>query len=338
MSRDQRVESLLKRGNYRNAYQDKVLFSDIDFKASEENPARINRKINDDDVVKYGFAMMEGAVFPGIVLLKQDRAKHLVATGMHRCKAAIEVKRDWFDAYIVTEPDQFRCDLLIRLLNGIEGRGDTVKDQLRHVISLHEKYSKHSLNELALAFNLSKGAVMNAWQAHKGIQRASRLGFDFEGSQKQPQMSIIALDQIVSDLVYVKAAEFIVHYEIPGREVEDLVRDLKNVRSKGESAEIQTITKWHDEADEKQRRAKSRIGKTSPTACTRFIGKCRGINKQMRKGIEHLHLSALGDVRDALTVVEDSIDNLEKVKAELERIERISGGSRSGLPMAAASV
>jgi len=337
MASDQRVEALLKRGNYQYVYHDKIMFRDIDFVASEENPARINRKIDDLTVTQYGLAMLEGASFPGIVLLKQDRAKHLVATGMHRCKAAMDVKRDWFDAYVVAEPDQYRCDLLIRLLNGIEGRGDSIKDQLRHVISLHEKYSRHSLTELAKAFNLNPNTVQNAWKSHKGVQRASRLGFDFEGSQKQSQISIIALDQIPSDLVYVKAAEFVVHYDVPGRDVEDLIRELRTVRGKGESAEIQMIKKYHDEADEKQRRAKSRIGKTSPTACTRFIGKCRGINKQMRKGIEHLHLSALGNFDDAITVIEDSIEGLEKVKAELERIQRISGGSTSSLPMAAAS-
>lgn len=329
MSRDPRVESLLKRGNYKNTYHDKILFSDIDLKASEENPARIHRKIDDLTVNQYGCAMLEGAIFPAIVLLKQDRAKYLVATGMHRIKAAQEVNRDWFDAYVVIEPDQYRCDLLIRLLNGVEGRGDTVREQFNHVISLHEKYSNHTLKELALAFNLSVSQVMNAWHAHQGTQRASRFGFDFEGAHKLPQVSIIALGQIGSDLVYSKAAEYVVHFDVVGREVEELVRELKAVRSKGETAEMSVIQKYRTAAEEKQRRNKSRIGKTSPTACTRFIGKCRAVNKQMRKGIEALHLSALSDFKDAIAVVDDAIENLAKVKAEIERVQRITRGSIS---------
>lgn len=341
MSKDQKTESLLKRGQYKFAYHEREPFENIDLKASEDNPARLKRKIDQLTVTQYGCAMLENAVFPAIVLLKQDQAKHLVATGMHRIRAAQEIDRDSFDAYIVTEPDQFRCDLLIRLLNGIEGRGDTVKEQLWHAISLHEMYPRHSLDELAIAFNLAKQTVRNAWHEFQGIKRSSRLGFDLEGAQKQPQNVIVILNQIPSDLVYVKAAEFVVHYDLTARDVEDMVRELKEVRNRGEGAEIEVIKKHHDIADERRRKAKARVGRTSPTACTRFIGQCRSINRQVRKGIEHLHLSALSNYDDAITVVDDWIDNAQKVKAELERIRRISSGNpsfqNSGLPMAAAA-
>lgn len=337
MARDARVESLLKRLGYKNVYAEREPFSNIDLKASEANPARLKRKIDDLTVTKYACAMLDGAVFPAVVLLRQDGGKHLVATGMHRIKAAMEIKRDVFDAYIITEPDQYRFDLLIRLLNGVEGRGDTIKEQLWHVISLHEKYDKHSLTELAKIFDLAKQTVQSAWSEYKGVLRASRLGFDFEGTQKQPQNTIIALDRIGTDLVYTKAAEFVVHFDVPGRDVEQLVQELKAVHHKGESEEIAIIKKYHDIAAERLRRSKTKI-KTPSTACTRLIGRCRSVNKEIRRGIEQLHLVALGDYRDAVVTLEDLIDNLGKVKAEIERIERLSGRSvgGSGFAMAAA--
>lgn len=336
-NRDQRVESLLKRGNYQFVLHDKEPLSNIDLKASAENPARINRKIEQDRVIQYGCAMIDGAVFPPLVLLRRDQAKLLVATGMHRIRAAQEAKIDTFDSYIVTETDQYRCDLLIRLLNGLEGRGDTIKEQLWHVISLHEQYSRIPLTQLANEFSISKQTVTNAWNEHQGIRRGSRLGFDFEKTQKQPQSVIVRLNQIPSDLVYMKAAEFVVHYDVVAREVEELVQALKDVRHQGEGAEIGIIKKFHDAADEKQRRAKSRIGRTNPTACTLFISKVRSVNKQARRGIEHLHLSAISDYDDAHAVIDDGIEHLIKIKAELERIQRLAGSASSGLPLAASA-
>jgi hypothetical protein len=346
MSTDPRTEALLKKGAYKFQYVAKEPFTNIDLPASEINPARLNRKIDILTVNQYGCAMLDGAVFPAIVLLRQDRAKHIVATGMHRIKAALDIKKDWFDAYIVTETDQFRCDALIRLLNSIEGRGDTVRDQLRHVVSLHEIYPKHSLAELATMFNLTKGTVLNSWNEHQGIQRASRLGFDFEGSQRQPQNTIVALNTIGSDLVYVKAAEFVVHFDVPGSEVTEIVKELKEVRHQGEGAEIKIVQKHHDIAEERYHRAKLRTGKTKSTECVKFIGKCKALSRLVRRGIEHLHLSALGisNYPDALVSLEDAMDNLAKVKAEIERIQRLSasapggsgGSGGSGVPIAAA--
>lgn len=342
MSTDPRVEALFKRGNYKFEYKTKIPFADIDLAASKVNPARLNRKIDEGTVLQYACAMDEGAVFPGIVCLRQDRAKHIVGTGMHRIEAA-KVKKtpqDWFDGYLVNEPDQFRCDALIRLLNSVEGRGDTIKDQIRHVISLHETYPKHSLAELAMMWNLARNTVTNAWNEHQGIQRASRLGFDFEGSQKQPQNTIVALNSIPSDLVYVKAAEFVVNFDVPGSEVTEIVKELKDIRSKGEGAEIAVVKKHHDVADERNLRSKLRSGKTKSTECVKFIGKCKALSRQVRKGIEHLHLTALGSANysDAIVQLEDTMDNLAKVKAEIERIQRMSGGGGggSGMPIAAA--
>jgi hypothetical protein len=222
------------------------------------------------------------------------------------------------------------------LLNSVEGQGDTQKEQLKHVISLHEIYNRDSLPQLAKMFHLNENTVLNAWNEHLGIQRLSRLGFDFEG--KQPQNTIIALGRIPTDLVLMKAAEFVAHYDVTGRDTEDLVKQLKGVRAKGESAEIEVIQKHHDKAEETRRKNKSRTRKTGATACTRFFGTVRSINRKVQGGIEHLYLTALPDVDDAITVAEDNIEHMTKIKEELYRIKRLHAASHggSGMPIAAA--
>lgn len=335
MAKSSGVEALLKQGNYKYRYVDKLPFSDIDLKASEENPARLRRKIDDFVVTQYGLAMLEGAVFPAIVVFTRDQAKHLVGTGMHRIKASLECNKDWHDAYIVNEPDQYRQELLLRLLNGIEGVRDTKKEQIYHMIATHEKFPKHTIGELAKQFHIPHNTALSAWNEHQGIKRASRLGFDFEG--KQPQSTIIAINQIGSDIIYHKAAELVHYFEVKARTVDDMVREIRAVKAKGQDAEMAVVKRYHDQAEEAAKRAKSRVGKTSPTAATRFIGRCRGINTAASKGVEHLHLSALVNPQDSLNVLLDAIDHLNKVKAEFERIIRMTGGgSSSGYPRAAA--
>jgi hypothetical protein len=340
--RDQKTENEMKQGGYKFKYVEKLPFNEIDLKASEENPARLRRKIDDFVVTQYGCAMLEGpeacAAFPAIVVFVVDRAKHLVGTGMHRIKAKQEAfanKQDWFDAYLVNEPDQYRQELLLRLLNSLEGVRDTKRDQLYHLVSLHEKYPGHSLAELAKQFHIPPNTVVAFWNEQQGIKRATRLGFDFEN--KQTQSTIIALNQVNSDLVYMKAAELVSHFEVKGRTVEEMVREIKSVKAKGQDAEFAVVKKYHDQAEEAHRRARSRTGKTSPTQATKLVGTCRSLNRLAGKGVEHLHLSALTHPRDALNVIEDALEQLGKVKAELERIMRMTVvGGTSGYPIAAA--
>ena len=239
--RDTKTELLMKQGGYKWKYVEKLLFTDIDLKASEENPARLRRKIDDFAVTQYGLAMLEGpeavAAFPAILVFVVDRAKCIVGTGMHRIRAkedAFDGKQNWFDAYIVTEPDQYRQELLLRLLNSREGIRDTKREQLYHMIAMHERYPGHSLAELAKQFHVSSNTVTTFWNEQQGIKRASRLGFDFEN--KQPQATIIALNQVSSDIVYMKAAELVSHFDVKGRTIEDMVREIKSVKTKGQDA------------------------------------------------------------------------------------------------------
>jgi hypothetical protein len=338
MTKHAGTEALFKQGNYKFRYVEKLLFSDIDLKASEENPARLRRKIDDLLVNEYGLAMLEGAPFPAIVVFAVDQAKYLVGTGMHRIKATKDCKLDWHDAYIVTEPDQYRQELLLRLLNGIEGKRDTRQDVTHHIFSMHEKFPNTTIPELAKMFHIPAATALSAWNEYQGIKRASKLGFDFDNGN-QPQNTIIALNKIGSDIVYQKAAELPHYYNVTGRMVENMVRDVNAVKTKGQDAEMAVVKKYHDQAEEEQRRIKSRVGKTSSTMGTKFIGGCRGLSRQASKGVEHLHLSALVNPRDSLNAILDLKDHLNKVQAELERIIRMQGGSASsGLAQAASPI
>src|SRR5262252_7348296 len=90
--KDPKVEQLLERGVFVWKYHKRVDFAEIDVKASEENPARLNRRLDDERAYQYGAKMEAGEEFPAIVLLPllepHEPFKYIVATGMHRIKGA----------------------------------------------------------------------------------------------------------------------------------------------------------------------------------------------------------------------------------------------------------
>src|SRR5436309_445987 len=124
--RDQRTEAFLERGGWKWKFHEKVELVKIDIQHSAENPARLARKIDDERVLQYAEEMESGVDFPAVVLLSPSDREVLpfdVATGMHRLSAADTAGLLSLDAYIITEADHFRREILIRQLNSIEGQG-----------------------------------------------------------------------------------------------------------------------------------------------------------------------------------------------------------------------
>lgn len=80
--KDQKTEQFLEQGGYHYEYHPHVDFSEIDLKASYENPARLLRRVDEDRAISYALAMEEGTEFPAIVLLTHDGippAQYLIA-------------------------------------------------------------------------------------------------------------------------------------------------------------------------------------------------------------------------------------------------------------------
>src|SRR5215475_4784303 len=131
---DPKTEQYLTQGAWKWKLHKQVPFTDIDLKASYDNPSRMLTRIDDERVQAYGLAMESGVEFPAIVLLVLDPAKssfkYLIATGVHRVSAADLCGLTAFDAYVVTEPDEYRHELLIRQLNTIEGNGISIRDRI----------------------------------------------------------------------------------------------------------------------------------------------------------------------------------------------------------------
>jgi hypothetical protein len=322
--RDQKTEQFLDQGGYRYEYHPHVDFSEIDLKASYENPARLLRRVDEDRAISYALAMEEGTEFPAIVLLTYDGgtppAHYLIATGVHRTEAALLAKRTDFDAYVVTEADVYRRESLIRRLNTIEGQGVSIRDRILQVLQLHETYQDRSLRQLAKDWNLKDGQVKAAWAEQQAMIRGRRFGFDF-AKVKLSRSSIVALHGIQNDVVFGKAAQFAVLTGASTAEVDELCKEVKKTRD--ETSGLAAVERATQDAAARKMQVQAKHGRISPAPATKFFATIRTLNNLADKGIEQLYLSAYSRQDLGRLLCESTIDLLKRIIAELDRIKRL---------------
>jgi flagellar biosynthesis GTPase FlhF len=323
--KDPKTEQYLTHGQWAWDYHERVPVAEIDMAASETNPARLHRRLDDDRAIQYGMEMKAGVEFPAIVLLNLTDSpgfKYLVATGMHRLKGAWATDKTWFDAYVVTEADIYRRDYLTRHLNAIEGRGMTMAEQITQALALHEAYPSKSLGLIAKEWNLKLSTLQVEMAAKRSRLRARKYGFDLDRA-KVPQKAAVALGSIHSDVVFEKAAEFVATTGgVQNSEVRDMAAEIKKARD--EKSQLAIVDKYREAAEEKTRRAKAKHGRIRPAAANRVIADARRLNNQIDKPLVDMHVAALENRPDALILIDDLIDNLKRFRAELERAERMS--------------
>jgi hypothetical protein len=323
--RDPKTEQFLDSGSYKWTYVEKVDFSEIDMKASQENPARLYQPVDQERAFSYALAMESGADFPAIVLLTLDSATsvlpYLIATGVHRVTGAKEHKiRDWFDAYVVAEADSYRRMSLIHRLNILEGYGVSIKDRIAQALQEQLDYPELTLTKLAKDWNLKFDALKQAKAMQTGVDRGRRLGYALDDGRLKPT-SIVALNQIHSDKVFDRAARFAITNNVSANDLTNLSKDIKKAR--GDEAALAIIEHLEHVAAEKRIKARARHGRISPAAATTFFGDCRRINNQADKGIEKLHLAAYPDRKAARSLCEQTIDLMRRVLAAIDHIDRI---------------
>jgi len=324
--KDPKTEQFLTHGAWKWEYQAHVLFSDIDRKASRENPSRLLSRVDEERVQSYGLAMEGGVEFPAIVVLALDPAvsafKYLIATGVHRVEAADLAGFKEFDAYVVTEPDQYRADTLIRRLNTIEGHGVSIRDRVLQILHLHETYPDQSLKALAKEWNIKYSTVQSAAKEQAAIARARRFGVEFTKSSKLSQKSLLSMNTVHSDPVFQKFLQFVSWHSVPPGEIEDIVKEIKQTRD--DNAALAVVERHMEGATERKLQAQAKHGRISPAAATKFMADARRLMNDLDKGIENLHLAAYPRRDLARRLAEDLIDNLKRVVADINRIERIT--------------
>jgi hypothetical protein len=327
-----KVENYLKRGQFRHEYRQFVPFSEIDMKASRENPARLTTAVDEVRVTKYGVEMIDKVQFPAIVLLdlpqtagQNTQYKWIIGTGVHRSLGAIEAGLKGFDAYVVFEPDAYRRDVLFKQLNTLEGLGPTIPEQVRLVIDLHLKWGT-ALRQLAKEWDLKEQQLKFALGDHRAQQRGEDHGYDFK-KHRIPQKTYMALNRIGSDVTYQSAVQVVAGHKdvITPTTVEEMVGEIVKTKSETDAAAV--IQKYRVEA-QRQEQAKQRVhGRIPEAPANKMLNDAKRFSRNLDKGMDKLFLAVLFE-RDptgkrALDILAQVMDRAKDIKAEIERIAKL---------------
>lgn len=329
--RDPRTEAFLDRGQWHWTYEPTVIFDEIDLPYSADNPARLNRKIDDERVLQYAEEMQDGVEFPAIVLVTpSDRGvnPYDVATGMHRLRASDMAQSNApkrVDAYVVTEPDRYRREVLTRRLNTIEGRGVDNKEQIIHVIYLHEQF-KLPISTLAKEWHLKESVVRKHLRAEQACKRAREFGFDLNRAKISVTTQGMLHSSIHSDRVFGEVVRFVVMHGPPPTVIDDICRNIRDLRDEAQALAI--VHSYIQAEEERQERERAKTARTRSGPAQTMIANAGRFNKHVSQGIDLLFLSSLTgpDKMKARAFLDDVISNAKRIIAELDRIEQINAG------------
>lgn len=336
--RDPKTEAFLQRGRWVWAYEQAVPLSSIDTDHARDNPARLNRRFDEERVLQYAEEMDDGVEFPAVVLLtpSDHGVKPFdIATGLHRLSAAELCRKGTrhADAYVITEPDRYRRELLTRSLNTIEGRGADQSEQIMHIIYLHEHH-KQPIATLCKEWHIKEGSVRHYYRAEQCKRRAKSLGVQLSDTRLRLSQSLLGqMNALHSDKVFKEFAEFINRHATSVGVVENLCRQLKDVRDEAKAlALIQTRA---DSEQQARQNASQKFGRIRPGPAHAMIANATRFTRQVRTtGINQLGLAALSkeDTVKTLDLMEDIRAVIEGITGEIKRIEAINAAAaKSGL-------
>lgn len=324
--REPKTEGYLARGNWTWVLET-VPIAKVDLDHAKDNPTRMFRRFDPERVLQYAEQMADGVEFPAVVLMMPSDLgvkPYDVATGLHRLSAAETAKIKTFEAYVVVEPDPYRRELLARSLNSIEGRGSDQREQIMHIIALHEKH-RHPIATLCNEWHVKESSVRHHYRAELSKRRARRVGGSLDNTRLRLSQTLIGqLHAIHSDAVFGDVVNFATHHASSPAAVEQIWQDVRHVR---DEAKALAIVQEHI-ASEKQNRlnARAKFGRTRPGPAHAMIANAtRFVRHAQATGINQLALASLSgqDKLKTMMLMEEMRALIQEISGEIGRIDKI---------------
>ena len=322
--REQKTENWLNKHGYKYVYVKTVPFADIDLEMSRDNPARTDRKLDQNRALEYSIRMLDGDEFPALIALNHpsphDSFKWIVATGMHRIEAAILADKTSFDCYCVTEGDEYKREWVVRFSNQLEGKGMSTQDEINHALWLHEHYGK-PIAELARKAGLKVSMLQNAFSEQRTRERARRAGWEF--GPRISQATALALGSIKLDNVFNRAAEFFSTTFVSGADAKDMASEINKLRD--EPAQIKVVERYQDAAQKTAEFTRAARSKGKPVAITRLMGAVKRLRNSLLKPFKELHIGALEDaIPSQIAIIDDLQARLKLLKEAMQQVHRMN--------------
>lgn len=236
-AKDPRAESGMKRMGIEWTVE-RVRLCDIDIEQSLDKQARIDKKINEEWVLDYAQARLDGAEFPMVILQKIKQGRFFVWSGNHRVGTCSILNELELDAYVVKVHDQRMQDILPRVVNTWEGHRESRTNVLEHVKYVVERHGLR-VEEVAKMFSLKPEQVWVALRQDTAEKRLQNVGFK---ATEFPKTTALRLNSISNDNAMKAAAKLLKDEKIVGDRANQIIDDVK--RQSTEHQQMQEVLRW----------------------------------------------------------------------------------------------
>lgn len=316
MMRDLRTEQRLQRKGYAFQFIKGYDLARINLTAEAQNPARLARRKDADQITKMALDMLDGQDFPAIVVFHNDDQYDSLVTGYHRLCAADEATIKQLDAYVVMEHSMLRRILLPRSINNIEGRSPTLAENLAQCAEvLRLKPDEITQAELAQEFSLKPAVISDYLKLIEQEERAMRLGVD-DVWAKIPQATLRrALGRIGNDHVFAMAASTVEKMRLVGKPAEELIDAARRARTEAAATRVlQDALRNHIDVQE---RAKAKFSKRQkPMTGSKWFAALTRLWRVLPVwDLQKLHLDAIDPTAITLNLLK-----LKEVRAQIDDV------------------
>jgi hypothetical protein len=161
--------------------EDEFPLSDIDWKESANNCARLKAPLLYDVIEEYHASQVRGDVFPMIVVEESENG-YIILGGNQRCNAAKLFNDDQLMvmAYVVEPLTSSDRELIIRSLNSRHGQGGTKEERIEHAVFLVQDKGI-ATEKAARAMCISEWAICSRIRSIETRESLSRHGVNCGG-------------------------------------------------------------------------------------------------------------------------------------------------------------
>jgi predicted transcriptional regulator len=213
--------------------------SDIDWKASKANGARLHSELDQNLVADYKSAMENGDEFPMIVLLKRRREPGLlILGGNHRANSVVEVGDKTLKAYLIESDDTAVVEILPRVLNRMHGKRQDRETAMEHAIYAIEHFG-YEQKQAAKLFGLTRQALSSEILSRTAKTELEKKGIDCRPIAKTTLKNI---GRINNENVQMAAARIIAGQKLGVVAADEIIEEVR--KNKTEATQMAVIADW----------------------------------------------------------------------------------------------
>lgn len=311
---DKELEFLLKGGKLTWHIQE-VGLKELNFEESRKRQSRLDRQLNENNVLSCSLSMERGVPIPMVCVTKVRGVGLVILAGLHRiagCQLYTDNRDHNFKikVYQITDGDQrYIHELLPPMTNALGGQGLDFDQRLVHGVSAVN--GGMPVADAATLFGVRTTTLENHVSCCQLREQLIGLGI-------QPQRSLAkssCLEKLrgltSNDNILRAVATTLSEYDLTAEEVRRLVRDVKKQRTEG--AALQTVGQHLNDFKKRQLPDRS-MYKRAPRRAS-FL---HGLTEVRNNILEHKTLLGL-----QFTMIDDQQDVLNKIAEVIVLLKRL---------------